>query len=83
MSPEITISKWGNSQGLRIPKEIIEAFNINIGDKVRIFIEKNRLILEPVKKKKIYNISELVNKIPNDYKKESEHFSTPMGKEIF
>jgi len=83
MSPEVTISKWGNSQGLRIPKEIIEAFNINIGDKIRIFIEKNRLILEPVKKKKVYDISELVSQIPSDYKKEPEYFSKPMGKEIF
>jgi len=37
MSPKVTISKWGNSQGLRIPKEIIEAFNINIGDKINWF----------------------------------------------
>ena len=83
MSPEISISKWGNSQGLRIPKEIIEALNINIGDKVRLFIEKNRLVLEPVKKKKKYNISELVEKIPDNYTKEQEHFSEPMGKEIW
>ena len=83
MSPEISISKWGNSQGLRIPKEIIEALNINIGDKVRLFIEKNRLVLEPVKKKKKYNISELVEKIPDNYSKEAEHFSEPMGKEIW
>jgi len=83
MSPEISISKWGNSQGLRIPKEIIEALNINIGDKVRLFIEKNRLVLEPVKKKKKYNISELVEKIPNNYTKEPEHFSEPMGREIW
>ena len=82
MSPEITISKWGNSQGLRIPKEIINAFNIDMGDKLRIFIEKNRLVLEPVKKRKVYDISELVNQIPNDYKKEPEYFSKPMGKEI-
>ena len=83
MSPEISISKWGNSQGLRIPKEIIEALNINIGDKVRLFIEKNRLVLEPVKKKKKYNISELVEKIPDNYTKEKEHFSEPMGREIW
>ena len=83
MSPEISISKWGNSQGLRIPKEIIEALNINIGDKVRLFIEKNRLVLEPIKKKKKYNISELVEKIPDNYIKEPEHFSEPMGREIW
>jgi len=44
MSPEVTISKWGNSQGVRIPKEIIESFNVHIGDKMKVSIENNRLI---------------------------------------
>jgi antitoxin MazE len=83
MSPEISLSKWGNSQGLRIPKEIINALQMNIGDKVRIFIENNRVIIEPVKKKKVYNLDELIAKIPSDYKKEPELFSTPMGREIW
>ena len=56
MSPEISISKWGNSQGLRIPKSIIDALQINIGDKVKMFIENNKVIIEPVKKKKIFSI---------------------------
>lgn len=32
MSPEVSISQWGNSQGLRIPKSIVEALQINVGD---------------------------------------------------
>jgi len=83
MSPEISISKWGNSQGLRIPKETIKALGLNIGDKVKIFIENNRVIIEPIKKKKVYNIDELISKIPDNHVKESETFSTPMGKEIW
>jgi len=82
MSPEVTISKWGNSQGVRIPKEIIESFNVHIGDKMKVSIENNRLILEPVKVGKKFNISELVNQIPNNYKKEKEYFSAPMGREV-
>ena len=83
MSPEISISKWGNSQGLRIPKEILKALKLDIGDKIRIFIENNRVVLEPVKKKKLYSIDELVSQIPLDYKKEAEYFSKPMGREIW
>jgi len=83
MSPEISISKWGNSQGLRIPKSIIDALQINIGDKVKMFIENNRVIIEPIKKKKIFTIDALIADIPNDYKKEKELFSEPMGKEIW
>ena len=83
MSPEISLSKWGNSQGLRIPKEIINLLKVDIGDKFRVFIENNRVILEPIREKKVYNIDELVGQIPSDYKKEPEIFSEPMGREVW
>ena len=63
-----TISKWGNSQGLRFPKNILEELNLSIGDKVKFFIEDDKIILVPVKKsRKKYNIDDLVKKIPSDY----------------
>ena len=83
MSPEISISKWGNSQGLRIPKDIIKALEINVGDKVKIFIENNRAIIEPVKRKRVYSIDELIAEIPSDYVKGTELLSEPMGREIW
>ena len=83
MSPEISLSKWGNSQGLRIPKEIINLLKVEIGDKFRVFVENNRVILEPIREKKVYNIDELVSQIPSDYKKEPEILSEPMGREIW
>ena len=83
MSSEVSISKWGNSQGLRIPKEIIESLDIKVGDKVKLFVENNRIIIEPIKKKKEYSIDELVAKIPNNYLKEPEVMTTPMGREIW
>jgi len=83
MSPEVSLSKWGNSQGLRIPKEIINLLNVDIGDKFKVFIENNRVILEPIQKKKVYNIEELVRQIPLDYQKEPELLSKPMGREIW
>ena len=47
-----TISTWGNSQGLRFPKEILKELGINIGDKVKLFVENQKIILEPIKKKR-------------------------------
>jgi len=83
MSPEIAISKWGNSQGLRIPKSIVEALQINIGDKVKIFIENGRAVIEPVKKRKKIDIDTLIADMPKDYKKEEELLTSPMGKEVW
>jgi len=76
-----TISTWGNSQGLRFPKDIMRELQLSIGDKVRIFIKNQKIILEPIKKeRKKYNINELVQHLPDDYKA-SEEFSYKMGKE--
>lgn len=68
-----TISKWGNSQGLRFPKDIMKELHLAIGDKVNIFIENNKAIIEPISKEIIkYDINELVSKIPKDYKAKEE-----------
>ena len=76
-----TISKWGNSQGLRFPKDIMADLHLAIGDKVNIFIENNKAIIEPIKKEKIkYDINELVSKIPKNYK-EKEEITTAVGLE--
>ena len=62
-----TISKWGNSQGLRFPKELMKEINLNIGDKVEIKTQNDTVIIKPLRRKKI-DINELVKKIPKDYK---------------
>lgn len=64
-----TISSWGNSQGLRFPKNILEELHLTIGDKVKILVVNQKIILEPIKSpKEKYDISELVKKIPSNYK---------------
>ena len=74
-----TISKWGNSQGLRFPKSILEELNLSVGDKVKFFIQNDKIILEPIKKtRKKYNINELVKQIPKDYKP-YEEFNNKTG----
>ena len=63
------ISKWGNSQGLRFPKNIMKELELSVGDEVRITTEKHKVIIEPLRKKrKKYNISDLVGKIPDGYR---------------
>ena len=76
-----TISKWGNSQGLRLPKDIVELLHINIGDKVELTTQGEKLIIEPLKKKE-YDINELVKMIPDDYEA-SEELSDVVGKEVW
>ncbi|WP_428025571.1 AbrB/MazE/SpoVT family DNA-binding domain-containing protein [Arcobacter sp.] len=75
------ISKWGNSQGLRVPKDIMDTLNLNIGDKVDIKIENGKVIIEAIKKDRPkYNLDELVSQVPNNYKA-NEEFNEKIGKE--
>ena len=79
----VTISKWGNSQGFRFPKAVMQALNLHIGDKVKFYLQDDRMIIEPLpKQKKTYDINELVKQIPSDYKPE-ETFDTQSGREIW
>jgi len=46
-----TVSKWGNSMALRIPKSILEENMLEEGSQVEIFSKDGRIILEPQEKK--------------------------------
>lgn len=75
------ISKWGNSQGLRVPKDIMESLNLHIGDNINIIVKDGKAILEPIKDDiQEYNLDELVSKIPKNYKLKEE-FDSTIGKE--
>jgi antitoxin MazE len=43
---EISIIKIGNSKGFRLPKTILERYNIS--DKVELILEKGQIVLRPV-----------------------------------
>ena len=42
---EITLVNIGNSKGIRIPKAILEQYNIS--EKLEMILEKGRIILKP------------------------------------
>jgi len=76
-----TLSSWGNSQGLRFPKNIMRELSLSVGDKLNIFVENQKIILEPIKEERVkYNIDDLVKKMPKDYKA-TEEFSEKFGQE--
>lgn len=78
------VQKWGNSQGLRFPKAILEEAQINIGDQVNISVQKGQIIVEPVTKVRgKYDLSELVSKMPKTYQVEELDWGRPAGKEVW
>ena len=76
------IQKWGNSQGIRIPKNLLENSNIKIGEEVDISFEEGKIIVEPTHKTRgKYRIRDLASKMPIEYLPEEENWGIPVGRE--
>ena len=76
------VQKWGNSQGLRLPKALLEEARVNVGDDVRVFVQGRKIIIEPVEKVRgKYDLKELVARMPKNYRVEEVEWGSPVGKE--
>ena len=45
------VSKWGNSQGVRISKKLLHSAGIGLNDEVEIEARRNMLVIKPTVKK--------------------------------
>ena len=78
------IQKWGNSQGLRLARHVLEEANLTTGDDVSVTVKNGAIIISPLKKiRGRYNLKELVSRIPKDYQTEEIDWSKPVGKETW
>jgi antitoxin MazE len=76
---QTTISKWGNSQALRLPKAVVNQLYIDTGDVVEIDVKDNNIIIKPIKKKS--QLDKLLAKMPDDYQV-NEIFDDTQGVEV-
>jgi antitoxin MazE len=76
-----TIQKWGNSQGIRINKEILEQTHLSVGDNVEVFAKDGLVIVQPETRKKKYRLEDLVARIPAGYTSSEEPMGAPVGRE--
>jgi antitoxin MazE len=78
------VQKWGNSQGLRFTKTLLQEAQINVGDEVNVSVQEGRIIIEPVTKVRgKYDLKELVSKMPQEYHVEELDWGEPSGKEVW
>ena len=78
------IQKWGNSQGLRIAKNLLADVRLAVGDEVDISVKKGIMIVTPVKRiRGRHSIKDLVAKIPEDYHPSEVDWGEPAGREVW
>ncbi len=75
-----TISAWGNSLGLRIPKAYAREVGLESGDKVEISVQGEHLLVKPIRK---YSLKTLVGEMSPENAYNEVDFGAPEGKEVW
>lgn len=78
------LQKWGNSQGIRLPKDLLEEAHLQIGDEVVLVVDHGRIIVEPLTRMRgRYQLKDLLADMPENEQPEEIGWGKPMGKEIW
>jgi|RhiMethySRZTD1v2_1073278.scaffolds.fasta_scaffold140796_3 antitoxin MazE len=75
-----TISKWGNSLGLRIPRGLAEDAGLAEGSLVELRVEDGRLVAEPVT---VENLEALLSKVTAKNRHDELFVDSPRGREAW
>lgn len=46
----VRLTKWGNSRGIRVPKDVMTLANLSDNQELKIMVSGNDIVLSPVKK---------------------------------
>ena len=76
-----TIQKWGNSQGIRIHKFLLDAVQWDGNEKLMLIADKDKIIIEKVEPRK--NIMELFADFDSEYVPVEMDWGQPVGEEIW
>jgi len=78
------IQKWGNSQGLRLTKNLLADAKLGVGDEVDIRLKDGSVIITPARKiRGRHNLKDLVARIPENYEAGELDWGEPVGKEAW
>jgi antitoxin MazE len=79
------VQRWGNSQGLRLAKQVLDETHISIGDPVDVSTRDGVIVIAPIKKNVRGRLSlrELVSRIPKNYRPQEVEWGGPVGSEVW
>ncbi len=76
------VQKWGNSQGLRLAKQVLEEARISIGDSVDVSARDGVIVIAPVKRiRGKQSLQGLISRIPKNYRTAEMNWGEPVGRE--
>ena len=81
---QVTITKWGNSLGFRIPRGVADSMDIQAGDTLELTpAEGGLLVQKTTPAKKRYALADILDSFPSSEAHPAIDFGTPKGDEIW
>jgi antitoxin MazE len=78
------IQKWGNSQGLRLTRNILDDARLGVGDEVNIEVRDGVIVIAPaIRIRGRYRLEDLVGQIPKNHLAGEVDWGKPVGKEAW
>jgi antitoxin MazE len=77
----VQIAKWGNSQGVRLPKEVLKQAHLREGDELTVRVENGRIALEPAAPE--ITLEKLVAGITPRNRHREQDWGAPVGNEVW
>ena len=74
------IQKWGNSQGIRIPKSILSLVDFNENEEVEILVLDGKIVIEHSKRHK--TLKERLKNYDGNYQCSEWDTGSPAGREV-
>jgi len=76
------IQKWGNSQGLRLAKQVLADARLSVGDDVDVAARDGVIVIAPARKPRgRLSLKELVSLIPKNTKPGEIRWGRPVGRD--
>lgn len=80
---QATIQKWGNSQGIRIPKAYLDAIGMSENDCVELERLDDAIIIKKAKKTGSLTLDDIFADYKDEYGPEEFDWGSPVGKEVW
>ncbi len=78
------IQKWGNSQGLRFPRDVLRKACIVVGEEVDISVRKGEIVVKhATPPRRRYRLKDLAARMPARHKPLEEQWGKPRGRETW
>ena len=75
------IQKWGNSQGIRLPKSYLDAIGLDVNDSVEILRNGDDIVVHKIKKSSELTLEDIFEGYNGDYKATEADWGERVGSE--